>query len=105
MEVKWYKKAQQHWNEQLTYCAETFGRRTVLESIQTVEEKIESLCKSPESGTPEPLLKDEKHLYRYVHIQKRIKLIYRYDEQQQTIYIVDVWNTWMSPQRLLDRMK
>jgi len=64
MEVKWYEKAQQHWDEQLTYCAETFGRQTALKSIQTVEEKIESLCRFPESGTPEPLLKDEKQLYR-----------------------------------------
>lgn len=105
MEVKWYEKAQQHWDEQLAYCAETFGRQTALKSIQTVEEKIESLCRFPESGTPEPLLKDEKQLYRFVHIQKRIKLIYRYDKRQQTIYIVDVWNTRMSPQRLLERMK
>jgi plasmid stabilization system protein ParE len=105
MEVKWYDKAQQHWDEQLTYCAETFGRQTALESIQTVEDKIERLCKFPESGTPEPLLKNEKQQYRFVHIQKRIKLIYRYDKQQETIYIVDVWNTRMSPQRLLERMK
>ena len=105
MVVKWYAKAQLHWNEQLTYCAETFGRRQALESIQTVEEKIERICRFPESGTLEPLLKDEKHLYRFVHIQKRIKLIYRYDEQRQVIYIVDVWNTRMSPQNLVERMK
>lgn len=105
MVVKWFEKAQRHWDEQLEYCAETFGRATALNSIKIVEEKIESLCKFPELGTPEPLLKGEKLMYRFVHIQERIKLIYRYDEQQQTIYIVDVWNTWMSPQRLLDRMK
>ena len=105
MVVEWFEKAQQHWDEQLEYCAETFGKTTALNSIKTVEEKIDSLCKFPESGTPEPLLRGEKLMYRFVHIQKRIKLIYRYDEQQQTIYIVDVWNTRMSPQRLLDRMK
>ncbi len=105
MVVKWFEKAQEHWDEQLEYCAETFGRTTALNSIKTVEEKIARICKFPEAGTQEPLLKDEPLLYRYVHIQKRIKLIYRYDEQQQTIYIVDVWNTRMSPQHLLKRMK
>ena len=105
MIVKWFAKAQLHWDEQLAYCAETFGRKLALENIQAVEEKIEKICRFPESGTPEPLLKDEKYLYRFVHIQKRIKLIYRYDEQQQVIYIVDVWNTRMSPQNLVKRMK
>ena len=105
MVVKWFAKAQLHWDEQLMYCAETFGKNTALESIQTVEEKIERICKYPESGTPEPLLKDEKHLYRFVHIQQRIKLIYRYDEHQQVIYIVDVWNTRMAPQHLIERMR
>lgn len=105
MVVKWFAKAQLHWNEQLSYCAETFGRKIALDSIRIVEEKIERICKFPEAGTPEPLLKDEKLKYRFVHIQKRIKLIYRYDEQQQVIYIVDVWNTRMSPQHLIDRMK
>ena len=73
--------------------------------VKTAEEKIERICKFPESGTLEPLLKDEEFTYRFVHIQKRIKLIYRFDERQQTIFIVDVWNTKMLPQHLLDRMK
>ena len=105
MEVKWYAKAQLHWNEQLEYCAENFGKNIALESIQAVEEKIERICKFPESGTPEPLLKDEKLIYRFFCIQKRIKLIYRFDEQRQIIYIVDVWNTRMSPHHLLERIK
>ena len=99
MQVKWFEKAQQHWDEQLEYCAETFGMKTALDSIKTVDEKF------PESGTPEPLLRGERFMYRFVHIQKRIKLIYRYDEQQQIIYIVDVWNTRMSPEHLIKRMK
>lgn len=105
MQVKWFEKAQQHWDEQLEYCAETFGMKTALDSIKTVDEKIESLCRFPESGTPEPLLRGERFMYRFFHIQKRIKLIYRYDEQQQIIYIVDVWNTRMSPEHLIKRMK
>ena len=105
MVVKWFAKAQEHWDEQLEYCAETFGVRTALDSVKIAEEKIERICKFPESGTLEPLLKNEELTYRYVHIQKRIKLNYRFDEQQQAIYIVDVWNTKMHPQNLLDRMK
>ena len=105
MLVKWFEKAQQHWDEQLEYCAETFGIKTALDCVAIAESKIDWICKFPESGTLEPLLRDEEFTYWFVHIQKRIKLIYRYDEQQQTIYIVDVWNTKMLPKHLLDRMK
>ena len=105
MVVEWYTKAQEHWDEQFEYCVETFGVKVALDCVNIAEEKIERICKFPESGTREPLLKDEKLIYRFVHIQKRIKLIYRFDEEQQTIYIVDVWNTKMLPQNLLDRMK
>lgn len=31
--------------------------------------------------------------------------MFGFDEEHQTIYIVDVWNTKMLPQHLLDRMK
>ena len=105
MQVKWFEKALQHWEEQLDYCAETFGLRTALTSVEILESKIDKICKFPEAGVPEPLLHDELFFYRYVHIQKHIKLIYRFDEQRQIIYIVDVWNTRISPENLLDRMK
>ena len=38
MVVKWYTKAQEHWDEQLEYCAETFGVKTALDCVKTAEE-------------------------------------------------------------------
>jgi plasmid stabilization system protein ParE len=105
MVVEWTKTAQLHWIEQADYCAETFGGLFLLEFAKKAEEKIDRICKFPETGTLEPLLKDEKQISRYVLIQRRIKIIYQYDEEQQTIYIMDVWNTKMDPQHLLERMK
>lgn len=105
MVVEWTKTAQQHWIEQADYCAETFGGLFVLEFAKKAEEKIDRICKFPESGTREPLLKDKEQVFRNVHIQKRIKLIYRFDEELQTVYIEDVWNTNMDPQNLLEGMK
>lgn len=101
MVVDWREKAQQHWIEQLEYCAQSFGEPTASDFIKSTDVKIERICKFPESGTREPLLKDAEFVYRYVLVQKRIKLIYRYDEEQQTIYIEDLWNTKMDPQHLL----
>ena len=105
MVVEWFDEAQEHWIEQLDYCAKNFGESIASELIKRADEKIDRICKFPESGTPEPLLKDEKQISRYVLIQRRIKFIYQYDVEQQTIYIMDVWNTNMDPKHLLDRMK
>ena len=104
MVVDWREKAQQHWIEQLEYCARTFGEPTALEFIKSTDAKIERICKFPESGTREPLLNDKEMNYRYVLIQKRVKLIYRYDEELRTIFIEDVWNTKMLPEHLLEGM-
>ena len=93
MVVEWAETAQLHWIEQAEYCAETFGGLFVSEFAKKAEEKIERICKFPESATREPLLKDKEQVFRYVYVQKRIKLIYRFDEELQTIYIEDVWNT------------
>lgn len=41
MDVKWFAKAQQHWDEQLNYCAETFGIHTALDCVRIAEEMIE----------------------------------------------------------------
>ena len=105
MVVEWFDEAQRHWIEQLEYCVKTFGGLVASDFIKKTDEKIDRICKFPTSGTLEPLLKDEGLDSRYVLIQRRIKLIYRYDEEQQTIYIMDVWNTQMDSQNLLDRMK
>ena len=105
MVVEWAETAQLHWIEQAEYCAETFGGLFVSEFAKKAEEKIERICKFPESGTREPLLKGKDTVFRHVFIQKRIKLIYRYDEEQQTVFIMDVWNTKMDPQHLLEGMK
>ena len=105
MVVEWFDEAQRHWIEQLEYSVKTFGESVASDFIKKTDEKIDRICKFPESGTREPLLKEKDEVFRYVHIQKQIKLIYRFDEESQTVYIEDVWNTKMDPQHLLDGMK
>lgn len=105
MVVEWFDEAQEHWIEQLEYCVKTFGEATASEFIKKTDEKIDRICKFPESGVHEPLLKEKDQAFRFVHIQKLIKLIYRFDEELHTIFIEDVWNTNMDPEHLLDRIK
>lgn len=104
MVVEWFDNAQLHWIEQLEYCAKSFGDYVASDFIKKADEKIDRICRFPNSGTLEPLLKDNEFVYRYVLVRKHIKLIYRYDEEQQAIYIEDVWNTKMLPEHLLEGM-
>lgn len=105
MVVDWREKAQQHWIEQLEYCAQTFGEPTASGFIKSTDARIERICKFPESGTREPLLNDKEMVYRYVFVQKHVKLIYRYDDELQTVFIEDVWNAKILPEHLVDGMK
>ncbi len=51
------------------------------------------------------MLNDKEMVYRYVLVQKHVKLIYRYDEELQTVFIEDVWNTKILPEHLVDGVK
>ena len=81
-----------------------FGTITANKTDRKIEEIIEFLSKYPETGFPEPLLKGTPFLYRARHINKRYKLIYRYEEINDTVYIEDIWDSRRSPQNLTKRI-
>ena len=43
--------------------------------------------------------------YRSRHINKRYKIIYWYDEETDTVYIEDIWDTLRSPENLTRKLK
>jgi len=105
MVVKWYAKASIHWAEMQDYCITQFGASVALKSAERVDHQLHILMKYPERGTPESLLNKKEIIYRSVHIQKKIKLIYKVDYQLETIFVVDFWNSDMLPNNILRRMK
>lgn len=82
-----------------------FGVTTANKTARMIEEITDYLSRWPASGFPEPLLKEAHHLYRSRHINKRFKLIYRYDEIEDMVYIEDIWDTRRAPQTLQRRLK
>lgn len=81
-----------------------FGIAVANKTDLRIEEIEDDLSKWPKSGFPEPLLRGYPVLYRSRHINKRFKLIYRYDEENDTVYIEDIWDTLRSPENLTKRM-
>ena len=82
-----------------------FGLTTAKKTARIVENISDNLEKWPTTGFPEPLLKNLPHLYRAKHINKRYKIIYRYKEDIDTVYIEDIWDTRRSPKNLTKSLK
>ena len=82
-----------------------FGVTVANKIDRKIEEIEDDLSQWPKMGFPEPLLKGAPQLYRSKHINKRYKLIYRYDEETDTVYIEDIWDTLRSPENLTRKLK
>ena len=103
--VIWVKRAHdmKDWLY-LNGCLE-FGTTVANKTAQTIQDIEKDLERWPTSGFPEPLLKEAPLFYRSRHINKRFKIIYRYDESNDTVVIEDIWDTRRSPEFLTKRVK
>ena len=73
------------------------------EEIAAFEHRLELF---PTSYSPEPLLKGKTVMYRGCQLMhRRFKLIYYYDESEDVVHIVDIWDTRMNPKALIRRIK
>jgi plasmid stabilization system protein ParE len=82
-----------------------FGTTVANKTDEIIEEIENDLAKWPETGFPEPLLKSNPRFFRARHINKRYKIIYWYDESNDTVVIEDIWDTRRAPQNLTKRIK
>ena len=86
-------------------CGE-YGKSTALkwaEEIATFEARVRRF---PTSYSPERLLQSHDVLYRRCQIMnRRFKIIYRYDEPEDTVHVMDIWDTRMNPKALIRRIK
>ena len=100
------------WTESAQVVRRDFYKNGLLEFGSTIANKtyqkmkrIENdLSKYPKSGFPEPLLRATAFEYRAKHINKRYKLIYRYEESKDIVYIEDIWDMRRAPQNLVKRL-
>lgn len=57
-----------------------------------------SLSRHPNMGKPEFALRSEKETYRSLLVKKNYRIIYYCEDQ--TIYIIDIWDVRQDPSRL-----
>ena len=106
VKIIWHDNATIMLGYHLEYARIEFGESTMKRwktEIAAFEERVKLF---PESYPPESLLKDTPVLYRFRHLMnRRFKLIHYYDESEETIHVVDIWDTRMSPEKLIHRIK
>ena len=104
--IIWHDNALALLDKHIEYAAMEYGKSTAkrwVDEIAAFEERVRVF---PESYTPEELLKDLPILYRRRHLMnRRFKLIHCYDEAEDTVHVIDIWDTRMNPETLIKRIK
>ena len=104
-QIKWTLKADRLFGQFVFNAFLEFGRKTSMKWVQQRIAFVDRVKKHPESYTPEPLLADRKHLYRSCHIMRRFKIVFYYSKSSDIVHIVDIWDSKMSPENLIKRIK
>ena len=104
--IEWNESAWQLYNDMLEYAREEFGEKTGRRWESELLSIYERLRLFPESYPPEDLLKEEPVLYRRCSMMhRRFRLVYYYDESEDIVHIVDIWDSRMNPEALIRRIK
>ena len=105
-QIVWREKAEQLFWAFVEYAGQEFGKTTAQrwqKERKAIERRLE---RHPESYPPEELLRPKDVIFRHCHLMKRrFKIIYFYDHVENTVHIMDIWDTKRSPSALIRRIK
>ena len=92
--------------EYIENARKEYGNSTV-KRWQKERKSIEwRLQRYPVSYPIEEILQERSILYRCCHLMnRRFKIIYYYNETEDTVRIVDIWDTKMNPKTLIRRIR
>ena len=103
--VVWINKAQEEKRKLYLNGRLNFGIRVANKTAQKIEGIQKKLERFPELGYIEPLLEEITPTYRACYINKRFKIIYWYDKNNDKVVIEDIWDTRRAPNNLIKRIK
>lgn len=103
MEIIWAEEAFRAWQDTIDYIVEEFGVRAAEKFYKKTEEWQNVLSSSPKAGKIETLLNNRSRSYRSIVITRQNKLIYYIEDE--TIFIVDFWDTRREPLQQADKIE
>ena len=95
MKVKVSERAKYNRNQIAAYIFRTFGEKALLDFRKAYKEAKRFIAEHPNGGTDADQLSDEQHKYQYTVINGLSIMLYRVEEE--TIYVVDLWDTRKQP--------
>ena len=102
VKIEWSDEARLAFITHLKNAKLEFGESTAKRWLKDRKDIEWRLQRFPESYPPEELLSGRTTLYRRCHLMnKRFKFVYYYDEQEETVHIVNIWDTRMNPKTLI----
>lgn len=87
------------------YGSMNFGIHTAKKFGARIEHCIRLIADQPHLGKQELLLVNRPYMYRSFVVLENFKVIYRVDEIQNVVYIVDFWDVRQEPNRLVEKTK
>lgn len=103
--IEWEDEAKLMFRQFVKNARVEFGEST---SRRWLKERLDiewRLERYPVSYPQEELLQKKKALYRRCHLMnRRFKFIYYYDEVEDIVHIIDIWDTRMNPKTLIKRI-
>jgi mRNA-degrading endonuclease YafQ of YafQ-DinJ toxin-antitoxin module len=104
--IDWTGQFLRQLDANIEYASIEYGHATAIrwaEEIAAFENRVQ---KHPTSYTIESLLNGKKCIYRRCHLMNcRFKIIYYYDEVEDIVHLIDIWDTRMDPKVLVRRIK
>lgn len=103
LKIQWAAEARERWRETAAYIREEWGMRALRKFKEKTEESQDRLEDFPALGKIEPLLADRSTLYRSLVLTEQNKIIYCVKDD--TIFIMDFWDTRREPKAQASKVK
>lgn len=104
--IIWHTKAEEIFNGYVENAYNEFGTTTAKRWQQERKDIEWRLERHPASYPPEDLLSERSILYRRCSMMnRRFRLIYHYDEENDVVHIMDIWDSRRNPHTLIKRIK
>jgi len=99
LKLKWTEFAVQQLEEIFEYYRKKASLETARKTVNRIADATLILTEQPEIGQIEELLKNSHQSFRYLLV-KNYKIIYWLNQKNETVEIIDVFDTRQNPLKL-----
>ena len=103
MRAKWTDHAKEQRRQIADYILREFGLKRKKKFMQEIDQTVRMLMQSPGIGVIEPLFAERPKAYRSIIINGLNKLVY--SVENDTIYILAIWDTRQEPGEQASQVK